>query len=465
MYFTQEDYIKIERWLNRRITGYKPADSLQNEDVLHIIQNYTNKTITAFELACFVQQAAGNYINISDISNKYCISLSEAISLVPKSNKKLGVVISFLNEGGQWVTYQFNSRTLDNWNNLSYWVNTYDNISKFKGVFLDEETLLAKVENPAIGDYAFVGESLDKAILYICQEYGVWLNTYTLALDFANKFEAINSRDFDDLDYSMDEQYSDRAEKDALGRIIHFTYVTREGLSNYVLEKILNTFPTIDIPKDSINLDNLTQSLRDYIGSGGNVVNVPDEEDLTTKDEVLKLKDKEYSPNNFSGKGRKYLRKNMIDGINVLEQDMISEPDTIYIIQYDYCLNKATINIPENSTLYFIGGSLNGGIVVCNNTCIEGTHDFSALDNTTISSDSTFVNGQIRYNKANESLEYWLDDRWYVHSFDEQQVSSITNAEIDALFEEEKEPSEGETIEEPTDNEDSESDTNITDNN
>lgn len=48
---------------------------------------------------------------------------------------------------------------------------------------------------------------------------------------------------------------------------------------------------------------------------GGDVVNNPDEEDITTEvvnnEHVLKLADKEYRPENFSGKGYKRLRKNI----------------------------------------------------------------------------------------------------------------------------------------------------------
>ena len=48
---------------------------------------------------------------------------------------------------------------------------------------------------------------------------------------------------------------------------------------------------------------------------GGDVVNNPDEEDITTEvvnnEHVLKLADKEYRPENYSGKGYKRLRKNI----------------------------------------------------------------------------------------------------------------------------------------------------------
>lgn len=59
-------------------------------------------------------------------------------------------------------------------------------------------------------------------------------------------------------------------------------------------------------------------------------------------------------------------------GINVLTQEMINRPNTIYVIQHDYDLNVETITIPENCVLYFDGGSLNNGNIIFNNTLISG---------------------------------------------------------------------------------------------
>lgn len=40
---------------------------------------------------------------------------------------------------------------------------------------------------------------------------------------------------------------------------------------------------------------------------------------------------------------------------------MINQPNTIYEIRYDFDLNRETINVPENCTLKFEGGSLMNG--------------------------------------------------------------------------------------------------------
>lgn len=57
--------------------------------------------------------------------------------------------------------------------------------------------------------------------------------------------------------------------------------------------------------------------------------------------------------------------------INLLTQDMINEPNTIYHIQYDYDLNGQTITIPEGCTLEFNGGSLRNGNLSLNDTIIS----------------------------------------------------------------------------------------------
>lgn len=122
-----------------------------------------------------------------------------------------------------------------------------------------------------------------------------------------------------------------------------------------------------------ITPDMLSESTKQYIeaSGGGTVTNLADDEDITSVNNLLKFANKDYLPTSYSGLGRVYLRKNFVDGKNVLTQDMISNENTIYIIQYDYDLKGATITIPNNCTLDFQGGSLSNGNVVFNNTEIS----------------------------------------------------------------------------------------------
>lgn len=105
-----------------------------------------------------------------------------------------------------------------------------------------------------------------------------------------------------------------------------------------------------------IESDDLIWARGKYYGA------IPDNEDLTkNKSGELQFSDRLYSPENFSGKGYKILRKNMVAGKNVLTQEMITDPNTIYEIRYDYDLEGAEITIPEGCTLKFEGGSFSNG--------------------------------------------------------------------------------------------------------
>ena len=93
-----------------------------------------------------------------------------------------------------------------------------------------------------------------------------------------------------------------------------------------------------------------------------------DEEDITEQNGTLQLANKTYDKQSFRGLGRVYLRKNIVGDKNVLNQAMINKANTIYVIQYDYDLKEASINIPENCVLNFIGGAIGNGTIIGNKT-------------------------------------------------------------------------------------------------
>lgn len=122
----------------------------------------------------------------------------------------------------------------------------------------------------------------------------------------------------------------------------------------------------------------LSQSTIDLINAsgGGSVTNLADDEDIESKEnelgvKVLKFADRRYDDVNFSGKGYKILRKNIINGKNVLNQEMINATNTIYEIKYDFDLNGAEIKILEGCILKFDGGSLHNGTINGLNTTIQ----------------------------------------------------------------------------------------------
>ena len=126
----------------------------------------------------------------------------------------------------------------------------------------------------------------------------------------------------------------------------------------------------------------LAESTKQLIeaSGGGTITNLADDEDITSVDDgtgsnVLKFADRVYNADNFSGKGYKILRKNIVGGKNVLTQDMINEENTVYEIRYDFDLNEKEIVILNGCILIFNGGSLKNGTLNGNNTKLDSNND------------------------------------------------------------------------------------------
>nr|DAU39103.1 MAG TPA: tailspike protein [Bacteriophage sp.] len=124
--------------------------------------------------------------------------------------------------------------------------------------------------------------------------------------------------------------------------------------------------------------DMLSESTKQFINAsgGGTINNLADDEDLVSVDKgenlsVLKFADRAYNPGIHVGMGYKILRRNIIDGKNILTQDMVNQPHTIYMIQYDFDLDGATITLPEGCMFDFQGGSISNGFLEGK---IENTH-------------------------------------------------------------------------------------------
>ena len=185
---------------------------------------------------------------------------------------------------------------------------------------------------------------------------------------------------FNTSDVIEEDCVADRAISDRFGRRIDEEYLTREAAKNYTQEVVDGS--KLEIMPGSVVPESLSPAVKQMIEAGagkpGSITNLPDEEDITVTDaNTLQFKDKEYNPYNYSGMGRVYLRKHIVNGTNVLAQHMINKPNTIYIIQYDYCLADQTIEIPENCVLQFEGGSFRNGMIYFNNTkIVNNTNSF-----------------------------------------------------------------------------------------
>ena len=129
------------------------------------------------------------------------------------------------------------------------------------------------------------------------------------------------------------------------------------------------------------------------------------------KDDFAELSNKTYNPETYSGMGRVIIRKNMVNGVNVLTQEMVNQANTIYEIRYDFDLNGNEIIIPARCTLDFQGGKIVGnGKVVFSNTKFDGILKLSDGFADSIVLEGTYEEGQVLM--VEDRLKYWKDNKW-----------------------------------------------------
>lgn len=292
---------------------------------------------------------ASDFINLSSIlSNKF--TLEEAIKAIPSIDRKVGVVITYIDKNiDDWVIFQYKSKSISDWFNLEYWKSILDE-GKFKGYFANECLLYSICPAPQIGDYAFVGDTLGTAVIYRCINNGTWSVTDESALDYVKVIVAGDITVGENGNWfqnGIDTGIKAQGPKGDKGDNI------KGDRGDTPVLRLYNGY--IQYGYDGVNWNNLVP-VSDF-----KVINSPDEEDITSVNDKLKLADKTYNAATFSGLGRKYLRKNITGGKNILTDSMINTPNTIYIIQYDFDLNGATLNVPANCILQFEGGSISNG--------------------------------------------------------------------------------------------------------
>lgn len=239
----------------------------------------------------------------------------------------------------------------------------------------------------------------------MAKEFGTYLLT-------PGKQDQLTAEELFKEKFRLPQLTADRAIADEHGNRITDTYVKREAVANHIKQiynqQFLDNPPLIT--EGYITPEMLSEETKQMLeATGQEITNLPDGEDLQSVHGVLKLADKQYNPNAYSGLGRRILRKNIIAGVNVLTQTMMQWPNTIYVIQYDYDLQGETITVPENCVLDFQGGSLNNGTIVGNNTGIK------------TSVNQIFTNILIKGNWPISNIySNWFD-------FKEGEVDNITN--------------------------------------
>ena len=157
--------------------------------------------------------------------------------------------------------------------------------------------------------------------------------------------------------------------------------ISVEGIRGFIPISSLNELPVNPTNKQKGYGYLYENAVYVYVGSGGDALG-----GLYRSVDLVSLDwgDKSYAPLEYSGFGRTWLKKNMVEGVNVLTAAMISTDNTEYFIQYDYDLDGATVTLPANASLVFMGGSIKNGTLNGNNTRIQAKKGVCIFDGITI---------------------------------------------------------------------------------
>jgi hypothetical protein len=155
MFFTQEDYRKIEAYLKSKAVRDTSFDSattpLQGNETIVLVQGGKNVNTTVSDIVSqFFALGVSDFINVTD---KYGISyntLDEAIRVIPWRSRKVGQVITFLNEQGEWHLYQYQGESILTWNNTTLWVDLLE--SRIVNSILPDQEDLTMTEPDADGN-------------------------------------------------------------------------------------------------------------------------------------------------------------------------------------------------------------------------------------------------------------------------------------------------------------------------
>ena len=166
MFFTQEDYRKIEKWFlanSRKDTEFAGAATpLKGNETVVLVQNGKNVKASVKDV---VEQlfllGVSDFVNITDKYNESYISLSQAIELIPYRSRKVGQVVTFLDETGKWSMYQFQGLRKNQWNTLSLWVDLIDLMKDMTVV--DSEDIVTEVNSANQVSLKFADKTYNEA--------------------------------------------------------------------------------------------------------------------------------------------------------------------------------------------------------------------------------------------------------------------------------------------------------------
>lgn len=128
---------------------------------------------------------------------------------------------------------------------------------------------------------------------------------------------------------------------------------------------------------------------------------------------------------------QKITKDSTVSKVNILSNTEISEENTIYIIRNDYNLNQEVIELPKNSTLFFVGGSFKNGTLKGNFSSICTRSNTNILNDVHIEGTWTTTDWYAEwFNAAGDGV---TDDTNALHRLLEISMS-VTNVRIRCIL-------------------------------
>ena len=345
MFFTREDILKIQNallQLSVKDSELPSAEPVTYDDTLSIVQDGKNKQI---KIEDFFNQISlwkrEDFINITDKYDEHYISLIEAIDLVPILQRKDGLVITFQDIEGNWEIYQFRGNITEFFN-IEKWFNLYDYRNNIiQSIVPDEEDLTVSIPNENGNSLVSLKDRVYDPTSFSGKGY---------------KILRKNIKKFDIPTVSIIVSHAPTSSGD-------ITITVNDKVTTINLDSTTDTTPAIVATKITAALKS---SLDDY-----------DVSVSSNRITLTRHNDSSVSPSSINV-GSTSAIISVTDSVNknvyknVLTQEMINEPNTVYEIRYNYDLNGQKITIRNECVLKFTGGSLKGGKLETNNVYIKG---------------------------------------------------------------------------------------------
>ena len=347
MFFTREDILKIQNallQLSVKDSELPSAEPVTYDDTLSIVQDGKNKQI---KIEDFFNQISlwkrEDFINITDKYDEHYISLIEAINLIPILQRKDGLVITFQDIEGNWEIYQFRGNITEFFN-IEKWFNLYDYRNNIiQSIVPDEEDLTASIPNENGNSLVSLKDRVYDPISFSGKGYKILRKNIQSVNIAVTKIKVEFSPSSDGtLSFSING-------KETQVSVSVSTDNTTVLVADKIATKLTETMTEYEVSKDASTITltrkfggSVTQSVFSA-STTGVVCTITD----STKREFR----------------------------NILTPVMINQPNTIYEIRYDFDLKGKTLEMPENCTLKFKGGSLSNGTIYANKTNIINSNN------------------------------------------------------------------------------------------